>query len=407
MLFLFINYEKGLFEMKNNRIYKNQLNYGLLLPVFLLCIIGLLSLYVALYHDSYTNSKITKELIKQVLWYSIGFTSAITIYFFNPKILWKLTPIFYGLCIIMLLLLLKFYNPQLAVLTGAKNWFYIAGFSFQPTELVKIGYTLMLAKITVNYQQKSITSKTKDDWIYLLKTFIATLPIGILLFFQNDLGTMLVFIVIYIFILFTSNINIKIIAPIIAIGVVLSLIFLYLVISDTGRDFLLKIGFHDYQFKRIDSWLNPFLDPNGSSYQLANSLIAIGSGGLLGTGFNVSNIHVPVRESDMIFSVIGENFGFIGSCLVIFLYFYLIYQMYKTCFKSNNLFFTYIGIGIVAMIFFHVFENIGASIGLLPLTGIPLPYISQGGSAILSNFLGLGFMLCCSRYTNEKKGTQK
>ncbi|HAQ0328830.1 TPA: FtsW/RodA/SpoVE family cell cycle protein, partial [Enterococcus faecium] len=120
-----------------------------------------------------------------------------------------------------------------------------------------------------------------------------------------------------------------------------------------------------------------------------------------------SNIHVPVRESDMIFSVIGENFGFIGSCLVIFLYFYLIYQMYKTCFKSNNLFFTYIGIGIVAMIFFHVFENIGASIGLLPLTGIPLPYISQGGSAILSNFLGLGFMLCCSRYTNEKKGTQK
>ncbi|WP_250551122.1 FtsW/RodA/SpoVE family cell cycle protein [Enterococcus faecium] len=233
--------------MKNNRIYKNQLNYGLLLPVFLLCIIGLLSLYVALYHDSYTNSKITKELIKQVLWYSIGFTSAITIYFFNPKILWKLTPIFYGLCIIMLLLLLKFYNPQLAVLTGAKNWFYIAGFSFQPTELVKIGYTLMLAKITVNYQQKSITSNTKDDWIYLLKTFIATLPIGILLFFQNDLGTMLVFIVIYIFILFTSNINIKIIAPIIAIGVVLSLIFLYLVISDTGRDFLLKIGFHDYQ----------------------------------------------------------------------------------------------------------------------------------------------------------------
>ncbi|MGY5183335.1 FtsW/RodA/SpoVE family cell cycle protein [Enterococcus faecium] len=285
MLFLFINYEKGPFEMKNNRIYKNQLNYGLLLPVFLLCIIGLLSLYVALYHDSYTNSKITKELIKQVLWYSIGFTSAITIYFFNPKILWKLTPIFYGLCIIMLLLLLKFYNPQLAVLTGAKNWFYIAGFSFQPTELVKIGYTLMLAKITVNYQQKSITSNTKDDWIYLLKTFIATLPIGILLFFQNDLGTMLVFIVIYIFILFTSNINIKIIAPIIAIGVVLSLIFLYLVISDTGRDFLLKIGFHDYQFKRIDSWLNPFLDPNGSSYQLANSLIAIGSGGLLGTGF--------------------------------------------------------------------------------------------------------------------------
>ncbi|HFD1778944.1 TPA: FtsW/RodA/SpoVE family cell cycle protein [Enterococcus hirae] len=393
--------------MENKKIYKNQLNYGILLPVFLLCIIGVLSLYVALYHDSYTSSDITKNIIKQIIWYGLGFSSAIIIYFFNPKILWRLTPILYGLCIVILLLLLKFYNPQLALATGAKNWFYIAGFSFQPTELAKIGYILMLARITVNYQQKSITNNLKEDWIYLFKTFITTLPLGILLYLQNDLGTMLVFFAIYIFILFTSNINIKILTPIIAIGTILVLIVLYLIISETGREFLLKIGFHKYQFERINSWLNPFIDSNGASYQLSKSLIAIGSGGLFGTGFNVSNVHVPVRESDMIFSVIGENFGFIGSCFVIFLYFYLIYQMYKACFKSNNLYFTYIGIGIVAMIFFHVFENIGASIGLLPLTGIPLPYISQGGSAIISNFLGLGFMLCCSRYSDKKSIRQK
>ena len=95
----------------------------------------------------------------------------------------------------------------------------------------------------------------------------------------------------------------------------------------------------------------------------------------------------------MIFSVIGENFGFIGSTLVIVLYFVLIYQMIRVCFDTNNEFYTYIATGIIMMILFHVFENIGASIGLLPLTGIPLPFISQGGSALLSNLIGIGLIL--------------
>ena len=114
---------------------------------------------------------------------------------------------------------------------------------------------------------------------------------------------------------------------------------------------------------------------------------------MFGKGFNVSDIYVSVRESDMIFSVIGENFGFIGSTLVIVLYFMLIYQMIRVCFDTNNEFYAYISTGIIMMILFHVFENIGANIGLLPLTGIPLPFISQGGSALLSNLIGIGLIL--------------
>ena len=122
-------------------------------------------------------------------------------------------------------------------------------------------------------------------------------------------------------------------------------------------------------------------------------MISIGSGGFFGKGFNVLELSVPVRESDMIFTVIAENFGFIGAALLLMLYLLLIYRMLKVMFESNNLFYTYISTGFIMMILFHVFENIGAAVGILPLTGIPLPFISQGGSALISNLIGVGLIL--------------
>ncbi|CXG40587.1 RodA [Streptococcus pneumoniae] len=129
--------------------------------------------------------------------------------------------------------------------------------------------------------------------------------------------------------------------------------------------------------------------------------------GIVGQGFNASNLLIPVRESDMIFTVIAEDFGFIGSVLVIALYLMLIYRMLKITLKSNNQFYTYISTGLIMMLLFHIFENIGAVTGLLPLTGIPLPFISQGGSAIISNLIGVGLLLSMSYQTNlaeEKSG---
>lgn len=129
-------------------------------------------------------------------------------------------------------------------------------------------------------------------------------------------------------------------------------------------------------------------------------MIAIGSGGLLGKGFNVVDLAVPVRESDMIFTVIAENFGFIGGSIVLVLYLLLIYRMLRVTFASNNLFYTYISTGFIMMILFHIFENIGAAVGVLPLTGIPLPFISQGGSSLISNLIGVGLVLSMS-YQNS------
>ena len=107
----------------------------------------------------------------------------------------------------------------------------------------------------------------------------------------------------------------------------------------------------------------------------------------------VSEVPVPVRESDFIFTTIGENFGFIGASFVLLIYFILIYQMVQTCFETQNEYYTYIAGGVISMILFHVLENVGMTIGLLPITGVPLPFISQGGSAILSNMIGVGLML--------------
>ncbi|HGH7861669.1 TPA: FtsW/RodA/SpoVE family cell cycle protein, partial [Streptococcus agalactiae] len=120
------------------------------------------------------------------------------------------------------------------------------------------------------------------------------------------------------------------------------------------------------------------------------------TGRVTGKGFNILELSVPVRESDMIFTVIAENFGFIGSAIVLGLYLIIIYRMLRITIESNNQFYTFISTGFIMMIVFHVFENIGAAVGILPLTGIPLPFISQGGSSLLSNLIGIGLVLSMS-----------
>ena len=154
---------------------------------------------------------------------------------------------------------------------------------------------------------------------------------------------------------------------------------------------------------RILAWLNPFDYAQTTTYQQAQGQLAIASGGLFGQGFNVSNLLVPVRESDMIFTVVAEDFGFVGALVLLILYVSLIYRILKITLQSNNQFYTYISIGFIMMLVFHIFENVGAVTGLLPLTGIPLPFISQGGSSIISNLIGVGLVLSIYNHSSKKK----
>ncbi|AGY81067.1 FtsW/RodA/SpoVE family cell cycle protein [Carnobacterium inhibens] len=367
---------------------ETKIDYGIILSVMLLAIISIATIFSTTYLTG--NSGISATLM-QIIWYVVGTVAIIVIMQFDSEQLWKLAPIAYGVGLFLLVLVLFFYDRSLELSTGAKSWFKLGPITFQPSEIMKVAFILMLARVVTKHNGDYSTHYPKADFLLLGKIILTSVPPLVLVMMQNDLGSTLVFIAIIIGLILISGITWKIILPIFSGVAALGTSLLVLVVYN--RDFLLHLGFKPYQFSRIDSWLNPYGDSGGASYQLIQSIKAIGSGKMFGKGFGTSEVYVPVRESDMIFSTIGENFGFLGSCILIFIYFLLIYQMIRICFDTKNEFYAYIATGVIMMILFHVFENVGMSIGLLPLTGIPLPFISQGGTALLGNMMGVGLIM--------------
>ena len=395
-------------ETVMKRSFDSRVDYSLILPVFCLLVIGVVAIYIAVSHD-YPNN-VWPILGQQLAWIALGIIFSFVVMFFNTKFLWQSTPYLYGLGLALMILPLVFYNPSLVAATGAKNWVSFSGYTlFQPSEFMKISYILMLAYVIVMF-----TKKYKDrertiglDFLLIFWMIIFTIPVLVLLALQSDLGTAMVFVAIFAGLVLLSGVSWKIIIPVLVTVVSAISGFLAIFITKDGRTFMHQLGMPTYQINRILAWLNPFDYAQTTTYQQAQGQIAIGSGGVFGQGYNVSNLLIPVRESDMIFTVIAEDFGFIGSVVVIALYLLLIYRMLKITLKSNNQFYTYISTGFIMMLLFHIFENIGAVTGLLPLTGIPLPFISQGGSAIISNLIGVGLLLSMSYQTHladEKSG---
>lgn len=385
------------------RTFESRIDYSLILPVLMLLSIGVVAIYIAVSHDYPDNA--WPMVGQQIAWIVVGFLLSFILMFFNTKFLWKITPYLYVFGLGLMVLPLIFYSQSLVASTGAKNWIAIRGVTlFQPSEFMKISYILMLSRLVVHFlqQHKQDERTLALDFFLILKLGLYTVPVLVLLTLQSDLGTALVFVAIYGGIVLLSGVSWKIILPVFLTGVLLLGGFLFIFISDGGRAFLHNLGMPTYQINRILAWLHPFDYAQTTTFQQAQGQIAVGSGGLTGQGFNVSNLLVPVRESDMIFTVIAEDFGFLGSTLVIMLYLLLIYRMLKITIKSNNQFYTYISTGFIMMLLFHIFENIGAVTGILPLTGIPL----QGGSSIISNLIGVGLLLSVSyqnSLTDEKK----
>lgn len=377
---------------KTTKIDEARIDWGIVFVVMMLAIIGLISIYVAATHDP--NVVNVMGMIKpQAIWYFIGVVIVVVIMQFDAEQLWKIAPLAYGLGVFLLFAVLFLYSRAYEAKTGAKSWFALGPLTFQPSEVMKPAFILMMARVITLYNSKHPDRDLRSDFKLFGVMVLWLLPVVVLLKAQNDFGTMLVFIAIFGGMLIVSGISWRILGPMIGSFAVIGATALAFVTTDWGRQVLYHIGFQQYQFQRVDVWLNPSGDTSNSGYQLWQSMKAIGSGQLTGNGFNVMHVHVPVQESDMIFSVIGSNFGFIGGLLLILLYFLLIYQMIRVTFDTRNEFYANIATGVVMMILFHVFENVGMSIGLLPLTGIPLPFISQGGSALLGNLIGVGLIM--------------
>jgi rod shape determining protein RodA len=226
----------------------------------------------------------------------------------------------------------------------------------------------------------------------LWRLLLFSTPLFALMFMQKDFGTSLVFICVLGALLIASGIDWRILTTIGALLVALGGFLIFLVFTENGNNILKLLHFKQYQLDRVLAWRDPYAFADSIAYQQVQGFVAMGSGGMFGKGSAGIDVYVPVRESDMIFTFIGEAYGFVGASLVIILYFYLFFQIFYTGMKSNSKFNIYICVGVVFMLVFQTFENIGASIGLLPLTGIPLPFLSQGGTSLIATLIALGLI---------------
>lgn len=363
--------------MARNRKKAVRIDYSIIFLMMLLCIIGLVAIYVAgLVNDQYTNNFLLQQSIWIVI--STGVVVVIVLFFDYDKLQWAAYYL-YGIGNLLLVLVLIVGDER----KGSKSWISIGSLgSLQPSELMKSFLILALAKVIWDHNKKYKLHTVSLDMQLLLKIgIVSILPLG-LVALQPDLGTILVFI---------SGVTWKILLPVFSSIALIGGTLIYLVMYN--QEFLQKLGFKPYQFKRITSWLRPEEDPLGDGMQLLRSMQAIGSGQLQGNGIGNQAIAIPENHNDFIFSIIGGNFGFIGGCVLIMLYFLLIYQIIRVALDINIPFYSYICTGVCSMILFHVLENIGMTIGLLPITGIPLLFVSYGGSSLLGAFMALGLVL--------------
>lgn len=383
--------------MTSNRTTPPKLDYGLLLILFLLFLVSCISIYSA----QTTGQYLENFLLKQIVWYVVGTCIIAAVITLDSDQLKKISWYVYGLGIALLAFLIVAPSSIAPVINGAKAWYRVPGMgSLQPAELVKVFLIIMLAKVIDDHHQKNIIKTLQTDFWLLIKLFLVTFFPLFFVMQQPDLGTSLVLLSILLGMIFISGITWKLLVPIFGSGAALAAGILYFVLWHP--EVLEKyLGVKEYQFARIYSWLDPYNYQSSTGFQLTRSLLAIGSGETTGKGYGTREVYLPESHTDFIFSIIGEEFGFIGSSFVISLFFLLIYHITKVGMETNNKFYTYICVGVISMITFHVFQNIGMTIQVLPITGIPLPFISYGGSSLMGNMLAIGLIFSI-RYHYKK-----
>ncbi|TJX14296.1 rod shape-determining protein RodA [Tissierella creatinini] len=357
-----------MFNLKRKSFKK--FDFVLLTTVILLCIYGIIVLSSATL--SYDNSR---NVQTQTISTIIGFVAILLLILLDYHLLAKLYIPIYVICIGLLIAVLIAGTGDEQ--WGAKSWLYIGSFGFQPSEFVKIGLIISLAKFIDKNKE------TMNMPFTLLKILaFAFLPV-VLILLQPDAGTAMVFIFFIAAMLFIAGVKWKYIGSALVAGL-LSLPILWFRLDE-------------FQKNRIFNFLDPERDTSDTGYQAMQGKIAIGSGKIFGRGlFNGSYTqynYIPAKQTDFIFAVLVEELGFIGGAGLILLYFVMIHRFIKIARNSTDLFGSLISVGIAAMFLFHIWENIGMTIGLMPITGIPLPFFSYGGTYQLTNLICIGIVL--------------
>lgn len=372
--------------MEKEKSLLQQIDFGLLTILFLLSGISLIAIYSA------TSGPDSFYFVKrQVMWYAVGFVAVLSVLFVDYRRLRELSIPFYVIGIISLILVALFGEES----KGAQRWLQITeGVALQPSEFMKIFLVISIAHLLTKFQEKPETKSLQDDFILTGKIGILAIVPFLLILKQPDLGTSLVLVGIVAVMLLVSGISWRILFLFLflGIGLIAFLVFLYFVNFDL---FSKVIATH--QLERIFGWLDPYGLAGDEGFQLIQAMLAIGSGQLfgrgLGEGVQAQGGWIPEVHTDFIFAIIGEEFGFIGASILISIYFIFIYRLVQIALSCNDIFGTYLVSGVIGMIVFQVFQNIGMTIGLMPITGLALPFISYGGSALLTNMISIGIVL--------------
>lgn len=348
-----------------------------------------LLVYSATIDDPLINIPVWKMLVVN----SVGLIAFFVVSLFDYRLLLRIWPVLYGLGLLLLLLVYFFGGIH----NGAKGWFKLpGGFLFQPAEMMKIILIIVIA---------AWLAKRNSDRLEFLRD---VLPIGMLVFvaflivmIMPDMGNAAIYLVILIGMYWIGNIKYThvLIGIAVIVGITVSAYYLYDYYHDALVSALEGDKYKKYRhwIGRIDAFIYPETADKDLSWQKDNAQLAIGSGGLLGEGFlkgkYTHSRNVPYTYSDSIFAVVGEEFGFLGSAVLLLMYFVLIYRMILTAIQSIHLSGSYIIIGIVSMFVLQIFQNVGMLIGLMPLTGITLPFISYGGTSLLINMISMGLVM--------------
>ncbi len=390
MILIYCILVRGL-SMDNNQ-NKQRLDTFLIAILIALVAISCFTLYTL---DDILPIHYKNAYLKQSVWFIVGSIAIAFIMIIDfdryRKLAWPL----YILGVAMLAGL--FFLPWAWENNGATRWYLIPALgnqTIQPSEFMKVFLAVTLAHVVASHNEKWTKKDIKYDLILLAKIIGLTLPPLALIAVQPDLGSALVILSIGTFVTLISGVRWRTLITLFsaAVLVISVLVILYFTATDSFIQFLDDIGF-GHVADRILAWHEPHLYQDNSAMQAIKSMLAIGSGQLFGKGVMEYQVHIPERHTDMIFTAIAEQFGFVGSSIVIILFFLLIYRIIQIALECKEPFGTYLCVGIVGMFAYQIFQNIGMSIQLLPITGLPLPFLSYGGTSLLVYMAAIGLIL--------------
>ncbi|ANB59718.1 FtsW/RodA/SpoVE family cell cycle protein [Anoxybacteroides amylolyticum] len=376
--------------MEQDKFPQQKLDYHLLFLLFLIAVVSAIAIHSAqpslpekLQHINF--------VAKQLQWYVIGAGVIAITMLVDYDRLFHMAWYLYGFGMV-LLLGLELNVPGTVTIKGATSWYSIPGAgNFQPSELMKIFMIIVISRIIVNHREKYLEPTVEDDFKLLGKIALALAPPLFLLIRQPDMGMSMVYMAIAASLVLVSGIRWRIILGILFSGVFAAsvLVFIFFQFPDFFHKYILK----EYQLDRFYGWLAPYEYSNEQGFQLIRSLLAIGSGEMYGKGYKNLDVYLPEAHTDFIFGIIAEQFGFVGASIVVSLFFLLVYRMIHIALESHDVYGSYLCAGVIGMITFQVFQNVGMTIGLLPITGLPLPFVSYGGSSLATYMLAIGLVL--------------